>query len=566
MVNLSDRRSITETISAISDPRETAVVLAARAVLRALPLIVDEYDIKKSKGALEFPFKVFSAANITWAVARYPELRGQQRAQVRRIKIFEYGAVSTAISFALAATDRAAGAASFAAGPAAADAASGAIEATRRAFLNDLVAADAALEHDFDCLTNGTLLPRELAGQPLWLGATPNLIPDLFTIAKEELYRILSKRPTWDVWIDWYEARLLGKSSNEKAEIDRIAIAARYPTIGIRYINDEIKDRVDAVSSWSEKLETLKQTRLGAKFVQQGNRLTIDPRGDESDVVVSHDTVMLQLHEGIKRRAREFSEIAKRVDNLIGWQGLGAAAVQFREAVECATEDVPDRIGLVYDSTISLGSFLDLDARLRKSSDRTNADPLDLEVQRAFIDLIRAAAPWLRRFPTARMLDDEAGAFLSRTEHFEAAARIVQIAESTSVILRQDSELLTAVVDAGRRGAFQGEKASARSIWSSKNLVTALAVIFSFETGLINNKAAEQSIIAQNGARLYLSAETEILRLFEDAPEDIRQAMAALIDDLRRQMGGSPTNLPEKPKERFDSLRRLKEGESEGEN
>jgi len=323
MVDLSDRRSISQSISAISDPRETAVVLAARAVLRALPLIVDEYDIKKSKGALEFPFKIFSAANITWAVARYPELREHLRPQVRRISVFEYGVVSAAMSFALAAADRAAGAAPFAAGPAAADAASGAIEATRHAFSGALAAADAALLNDFKCLANGILLPRELAGQPLW--AAPNLIPDQFMIAKQELYRTLSKRPNWDVWIDWYESRFLGRSSNEQAEIDRIAIVGRYPTNGIRDINAEIKEQVHTLTpDWAEKLATLKQTRLGAKFVQRDNRLTIDPGGEESDVIVSHDSVMLQLHEGIKRRAREFSEVARRVDNLIGWQGLGA--------------------------------------------------------------------------------------------------------------------------------------------------------------------------------------------------------------------------------------------------
>jgi hypothetical protein len=155
MVDLSDRRSISQSISAISDPRETAVVLAARAVLRALPLIVDEYDIKKSKGALEFPFKIFSAANITWAVARYPELRERLRPQTRRIHIFQYGVVSAAMSFALAAAERAAGAAPFAAGQAAADAASGAIEATRHAFSGALAAADAALANDFDCLAKG---------------------------------------------------------------------------------------------------------------------------------------------------------------------------------------------------------------------------------------------------------------------------------------------------------------------------------------------------------------------------------------------------------------------------
>ncbi len=565
MADLLDRRSIEQRISATSDPRETAVVLAARAALRALPLMVYEYDLERSKGALEFPFRIFSGANIAWAVARFPQLRVHLRPIARRARSNQYGMVSSVTSSALLAADRAAGAAPFAAGPAAAEAASAAIETARELFSSAPV--DFVFANDLESLEKGLFAPHELAAEPLWVGAGPSSVPDKSVLAYRALCNVLSRRPNWDVWMDWYDARLSGDPSEEHVEAHRTSIVGKYPASAIKTINAELagvgQSSAPAIS-WASKLASLEQTRLGARFVQKDNKLTIDPQGDETDLAVAREPITLQLHEGIKRRAREFSEIAKRVDNQIGWKGLGAAAVQFRDAVECTTEDVPGRIGLVYDSTISLGSFLDLDTRLRSASGKSNVDPLELEVQRAFVDLIRSAAPWLRRFPTARMLDDEAGAFLTKTEDFEAAARIVEIAETTNVISAQDLKLLGAIVEAARRGGFQGEKAGARTVWSSKNLVTAIALVFSFEAGLINNKAAEQSIVAQNGARLYLKAEAEILKLFESAPEDIKQAVAALIDDLRRFPSKDPANLPQAPKERFDRSRRPEEGAADG--
>jgi hypothetical protein len=580
MIDLSDRRAIRERIAATGDARETAVVLAARSALRVLPLLVKEYDIKKSKGALEFPFQIFGAADITWIVARYPHLRGQFRslAHRHRVRMNRVGPVNSAMTFAVSSVDSAAGAAPFAAAEAAADAASGAIEGTRYAFAGrmgynfeskagvpddddgTLSVADAALASDFDLIESG-VSPSDLAGRALW----PSEVPIIIRHCRDELGKNLSNRSNWDVWTEWYLARVLGHPSDETIESRRVTIVARYPTHSIEAVNAAIKELAydrNPGARWKKKLAALKQTPLGAKFIQRDHKLAIDPAGQESDEKAARDLITVQLHEGIERRAQEFSEIAKRVDNHLGWSGLGEAAARFSAAVGCETDDVPSRIGVVYESIVSLGSFLDLDARLRSSPDQSSADPLGPEVHRAFIDLIRVAAPWVRRFPTARKLDDEAGSFLTKTEHFEAAARIVRLAESTSVIAKADSRILEALIEAGKRAGFQAEKARTRSLWSSKNLVTALAVVFSFETGLINNKAAEQSIIAQNGAKLYLEAEAEILRLFEDAPEDIRQALVALLADLREVANNNVPNLPEKPKEHFDLKRSRKDEES----
>ena len=370
---------------------------------------------------------MFSAACIVWTAARYPDMRQRLRPLTRRMVIHQNGAVGSAMVFAVSAFERASGTASFAAGLAAAEAASGVIEVARGAFVNG-VEIDAALTDDFaSLLTRAT--PAALAGRELWVNSTPRQ----FSLAKELLYESLSKRANWNVWTDWYESRVHGGLSSKEIEVDRAEAVGVYPKANIKSINLHIKEKIDNPTlnaRWARDLAALKQTPFGAKFIQDQDQLTIDYGGDESDVAVSKEPITSQLHDGIKRRANEFLDIARRVDNQIGWKGLGAAAVQFSESIECATQDVPSRIGMIYDSTISLGSFLDLDTRLRKSSDRSNADPLDLEVQRAFINLVRSAAPWLRRFPTARMLDEEAGAFLTRTNHFEAAAKIVEIAES----------------------------------------------------------------------------------------------------------------------------------------
>jgi len=70
---------------------------------------------------------------------------------------------------------------------------------------------------------------------------------------------------------------------------------------------------------------------------------------------------------------------------------------------------------LAYDSMLELASFFEQDAELQQQPD-SNALPLDPEVRRPLRLLIRAAAPWLRRFPTVRELDDECGAFLRRPD------------------------------------------------------------------------------------------------------------------------------------------------------
>jgi hypothetical protein len=383
----------------------------------------------------------------------------------------------------------------------------------------------------------------QLLDRPLWPGNIP-------ARAKSHWYEMKSRLQetdkNWNIWISWYEARLAGKPTDDFLELASAIIPDEIWKEGSKAVNAYVSGLLEQAdpTNWAAHLISLKQAPLGVRFLRGAESLQLDLSGDDNDRQAANDLLTKQLHEGVKRRAREFSSIALRVDNQVGWTGLASAAERFCTAIDRDTTDVPDVIGIAYDSIVSLGSFLELDARLRKSGAREAASPLDLDVQRAFSDLIRGAAPWIRRFPTARILDDETGAFLSRTELYAPTQGVIEKAAAVQVISQNDAQLLNAVIDAAKRGEFQGQKAGTRAIWSSKNLVTALAMILSFEAGLINNKAAEKSVIAQRGAEFYLRAEDEVLKLFEDSPADIRRALIAMIEELRNNSKQLPGDLP----------------------
>jgi transcriptional regulator with XRE-family HTH domain len=179
--------------------------------------------------------------------------------------------------------------------------------------------------------------------------------------------------------------------------------------------------------NWQSHLTNLEQQRLGARWVEADEQFVIDPTGTDSDAAAAQEQIVQQLHIGVVEKARQFNEISKRLDNAIGWQGIAAATTRFTEGVNRPTNEIVLYLGSIYSAILELGSFLEQDAALQQGA-ASSADPLDPEVHRALTDLIRTAAPWLRRFPTVRELDDEAAAFLAQNELLDPGAALIKSA------------------------------------------------------------------------------------------------------------------------------------------
>ncbi len=98
----------------------------------------------------------------------------------------------------------------------------------------------AALAADATQIDDGASA-ADIAGSPLWPAERPREIAELWRKLKRDLH---AAGEDWDVWTDWYEARLAGKRSNKKLEIARATIPNEIWEQGPAVVNAHIKNLI----------------------------------------------------------------------------------------------------------------------------------------------------------------------------------------------------------------------------------------------------------------------------------------------------------------------------------
>jgi hypothetical protein len=161
------------------------------------------------------------------------------------------------------------------------------------------------------------------------------------------------------------------------------------------------------------------------------------------------------------------------------------------------------------------------------------------------VDLVRTAAPWARRFPTVRELDEETGAFLTRPHQLVAAEEALRTARSVELIRNRDAALLEGLLSSYSRGDGVSKKAGTRGFQSVRNL--ALAAIFTTYIATVGDEIAADSVAIQKSKQFYLQAEASLVRVFRDASSDVRAAIKATLAELRASHQGGMQEAPSEP-------------------
>jgi hypothetical protein len=194
----------------LKQPGEVSVAFAARAALRVLP------NVGEARGRLtrgdffaEIMLPVFRATGVAWVAAKYPT----QATNLRN------AAANADANAAIAAANTA-------------DAAA-ALRAADHAFWS-------AVSDDARRVEEGATA-SVITGSPLWPQGQPDKIQALWQEMKAALD---AEKQDWDVWTDWYEARLVGKRSNQKLEIARAMISDEIWKEGPAKVNAEIKELI----------------------------------------------------------------------------------------------------------------------------------------------------------------------------------------------------------------------------------------------------------------------------------------------------------------------------------
>jgi hypothetical protein len=269
-------------------PPDVAVVLAARAALRVLP-VVQTAKHEGFTGVLVLP--VFRATVFSWASANYPAQRSELAAAAAAAYSAAVAAAAAAV-VALATADADAIRADYnayaadayaavAAGNAAAAAAARAAEAYAAVVAARAAAAAAraaavraaaayagarsyAIAHAGDAAapffwsalsSDATRLEKgaaasAIARSPLWRQGQPEQLHSLWREMKTALH---AANQDWQVWTIWYDDRLKGRVRDKTRELAYVRIEEALWGQGPAIVNAEIERRI-AMSSYEDRL------------------------------------------------------------------------------------------------------------------------------------------------------------------------------------------------------------------------------------------------------------------------------------------------------------------------
>lgn len=237
-----------------TQPRPFAVAFAARAALRVSPEIGPALVDKAPERRRDIVLPVFRATAAAWLAAAGPSHGAEN--QLRDIASAAYAAANRASSpaYAYANAAYAAHAAAYAAAAypsfalAAYYAAAGeasADEATAYTHTADATACAAHVAADDDAACAAAAYaadaasaadPEALARRPLWPGETPAWAQREWSALRDHL---LAADEGWEVWTDWYEARLRGDPVDVELETRRVIEPTRWDD-GPAAVNAEI--------------------------------------------------------------------------------------------------------------------------------------------------------------------------------------------------------------------------------------------------------------------------------------------------------------------------------------
>jgi hypothetical protein len=97
-----------------------------------------------------------------------------------------------------------------------------------------------------------------------------------------------------------------------------------------------------------------------------------------------------------------------------------------------------------------------------------------------------------------------------------------------------DAEAVHGLVEAARRGEFQGEKARTLSVFSVRNLLyVATTTVVVFLGNAAASNYSERSPLVDHAGRFLAYSEEEITKFIADLPDDLKIAFQQLIKKVK---------------------------------
>jgi hypothetical protein len=349
---------------------EFGLVLATRSVLRVLPLLNTD-DRIGDRAKSQFVLAVFHALAVAWARIQFPELvhRNDGVAAARNIGSFEPSARTTAQRIGNAAREAAFCAGARSSRTADSRARVARLRATQAIeLLNNPVLLRSVIAQA-DAYDEGDISPGVTAAQlsaiALWPGGQPpGFIEDTWKQLRDNL---LFANEGWEVWIEWYEARLRGEVRSQTVELAYVNYAKRVSPTAIAWEANSLIATLLA--------DGRPESESGLPGLEPGPVLEVGERGLTlllpAPAVESDDAIQVALHVRLKALADDLVSATRRVGNV--HPGLLSVVTEYAELVSEPMESLD--ITALW--AVGAGLLANLDAFSRMPSSEVMTEPLE---------------------------------------------------------------------------------------------------------------------------------------------------------------------------------------------
>jgi hypothetical protein len=238
-----------------SNSREVATLFAARAALRAIPALTSELGRQgRQIGGNRFVgiLPILRASSIAWCAAKYPsaisDLRNAAEAAINApfpesdTSMAALSAMHVVHDKSRRHVDHAIDALNYA---------NAAAEFAGKPYTSADLALSTAAADDARIVEHG-ILTQAIASHPLWPGGPPHWVRDGWT---QLSHALLLANESWEVWTEWYRARLEGGFENGMLELARATMVDKVWGRDPQIVNTHIKRLIGEYTQPVQKTE-----------------------------------------------------------------------------------------------------------------------------------------------------------------------------------------------------------------------------------------------------------------------------------------------------------------------
>jgi hypothetical protein len=359
--------------------------------------------------------------------------------------------------------------------------------------------------------------------------------PDWATSEWSELRSALPPKEGWQVWIDWYEARLRGDPYDEGLEECYVLIPEEIWEQGPAVANAEIARRIAAYRE--RQAAALAQDPRGGRFVAGETGLALrpgdEPAADEAAAMAPHVAAALA-------RLLERLRLSNRTP-----PGLLATVATLLEIVESGSDAARARAFEMWTQSLALAQGRARDDAV-KGDPTSLEEPLDPDSRSALEVAVPAVAVYIRAFDEVRRFDEAKHSFDAPVARPSTQRAVVIGAVEVGALERPSGEIVLKLVAVGGGSDQQAAKAETVGGITVRNLVMKAAglLVAGAITGLghqIGAGLATDFEMPQRLSRFLREAWSYIEELLAGETADVRQGVEAA-----RSI--EPTPFPPSPK------------------